>query len=388
MFIIALIIATVIPLTAFLGIRQLDLYRTGSSSVVAISFFWGMLAFGGAYLTNSAMLNAGLVSDEVFRRYTAPIVEEVLKGLFVIYLVRRPSFHYFVDGAIYGFAIGIGFAIIENYSYVIGTQQAAMGIAISRVLSTNLMHATGSALIGISLGYSRFERPGKAVAAGLAGLILALLVHIGFNNLVTRVSSSLLLIYAMGVGLGGVAFIASMIRQGLSEERTWIKEKLGEADRVTAGEAAVVDEFARISTLLEPISEQFGEDKARQVEDFLRAQAQLGIKRKMLDKLSDEKMLAAVQAQIDTLRVQMNEARQAVGAYTMLYVRNIFPPQTSPLWGQLDFAIAERQASRGSEPDAPSLWDTLGSRMAASSPSDRPDQSSSSTSNAPDADIS
>lgn len=379
MFIIALILATVVPLAAFFVIRQLDLYQTGSIPWVVGSFFWGVAAFGGAYVANTAMLNAGLVSPDVFRRYTAPIIEEVLKGLLLIYLVRRPQFHYFVDGAIYGFAIGIGFAVIENYTYVIGTQQAAIGIAVSRVLSTNLMHATGSALIGISLGYARFEKLGNALVAGLSGLILALLVHIGFNNLVTRVSSGLLLIYAMGVGLGGSVFIAFMIRRGLAEERTWIQEKLGEPDRVTAGEAAVVDDLANIQTLLQPIAEQFGEEKARQVAAFLRAQAQLGIKRKMLDKLNDDKMRSGVQAQVETLREKMNEARQEVGAYTMLYVRNIFPPQTSPLWGQLDLVIAERQAARPGEASGPSVWDTLGTRMPPAGDANQPD-------NIPDAD--
>ncbi|MBK9207159.1 MAG: PrsW family intramembrane metalloprotease [Anaerolineales bacterium] len=38
---------------------------------------------------------------------TAPILEEILKSLILIYLVKRAEFNYVVDGAIYGFGAGL-----------------------------------------------------------------------------------------------------------------------------------------------------------------------------------------------------------------------------------------------------------------------------------------
>ena len=58
-------------------------------------------------------------------------------------------------------------------------------------------------------------------------------LHLGFNNLVTRVNSGLLLIYAATTGITGLIVIAWSIRRGLQEEKAWIEEMLGEADRVT-----------------------------------------------------------------------------------------------------------------------------------------------------------
>ena len=56
-------------------------------------------------------------------------------------------------GAIYGFGVGIGFAVAENIFYLSNDAQGAGPmLAISRVLSTSLMHATASSLVGISLG--------------------------------------------------------------------------------------------------------------------------------------------------------------------------------------------------------------------------------------------
>jgi len=54
----------------------------------------------------------------VHATHTAPIVEEVFKSLILLYLVRRANTTFFVDGAVYGFAAGIGFAIAENMLYL------------------------------------------------------------------------------------------------------------------------------------------------------------------------------------------------------------------------------------------------------------------------------
>lgn len=311
MLIIALLIATIVPLIFLYVIYKLDLYGTGSFRIVLVCFAWGMVAFALAYFINRGFLSAGLITLDTLRQYFAPVAEEILKALILIYLVRRPNFTYFVDGAIYGFSIGIGFAIVENYSYVLGNATSMLGVAIGRVLSTNLMHASASALIGIAVGYARFQRSWRFLFSLLAGLLLALALHVGFNNLVTRVSSGWLLLYAAVVGFGSAGIIALAIKRGLAEERTWIEETLGEADRVTKGEAAVVHRIADMREILAPLAKRFGPEKASQIERFLMLQARLGILRKTLEKLQDEKMLRAVEAQMSDLRREMDDAQWA-----------------------------------------------------------------------------
>jgi len=155
---IALIMAALIPLSFLYAIKAIDFYQTGSVKLIAISAVWGVIAYLLAALINPALVNNGLASRDAMLRYFAPFIEEILKGIILIILVRRTEFKYFLDGAIYGFAAGIGFAIFENFEYIFGSSSVAIELAISRVLSTNLIHATGSALIGIALGLVRFER--------------------------------------------------------------------------------------------------------------------------------------------------------------------------------------------------------------------------------------
>nr|MBN1228275.1 PrsW family intramembrane metalloprotease [Anaerolineae bacterium] len=358
--VLAYAVATAVPLIALYVIFTLDLYGTGSFRTVLSCFAWGIVAFGLAFEFHTLLLNRGIIYYDTFARFVAPVTEEILKALLLIYLVRRPNFTYFVDGAIYGFAIGIGFAVFENYFYI-ADSYAAFGTAFSRVISTNLMHATTSAVVGIALGHARFQKFPTSVLTLLGGLLVGMAIHTGFNNMVTRVYSGLLLLYAATVGVAGFGFIAFMIKRGLQEGRKWIEEALGEADRVTAGEKAVVNQLSDIYDLLQPIRERFGEEKTKQVEQFLKLQAQLGIKRKTLDKLSDDRMRKGVEEQMDEIRARMDGVRRDVGAYVMLYVRAIIPPDTSPLWNMLENAIQQRIAERPASA-GPSLWAKLGER--------------------------
>ncbi len=155
--IIAIAVATAVPLVVLFILYTRDLYESGSYNLIALCVAWGGLMVGAAFILNTEIY--GRVGDiDAMIRFVAPIVEEILKAIILIILVRRENFTYFVDGAIYGFAVGIGFAVFENYFYLYQNEAEALSIAIGRVLSTNLMHATASAVVGTALGFSRFNR--------------------------------------------------------------------------------------------------------------------------------------------------------------------------------------------------------------------------------------
>jgi hypothetical protein len=308
-------------------------------------------------------MNQGWLSRLDVIRYSAPIIEEILKGLILWYLVSRPRFTYFVEGAVYGFAAGIGFAIVENFQYIQAAGDAGLMLAISRVISTNLIHATTTSTLGIFLGQARFEKSWmRRILVGSAGLLIAMLIHIGFNNLVTRVDSGLLLLYAAACGLASAGLIVFIIKRGLKTGKVWLEESLGMTDRVTSGEAAVVTRMESVDDILKPLAERFGDKKASQIKDFLTKQARLGFMRKSVERLSDERMKRGTEEEIAKLREQVDIARRSVGSYAMLYLRHTFPEDSSPMWGRLETLIQERAAARPAAGGV-NLWATLKSRQ-------------------------
>ncbi len=365
--IVAPVVATLIPLGFLYLVKRLDFYQTGSLRFIAISMVWGVIAYLLAAQIRQAFQYQFLIGDDQWVRVAAPFSEEILKGLILLYLIRHADFKYFLDGAIYGFATGIGFAIIENFQYMAENPGNTLVVALVRVVSANLMHATGCALIGIALGLARFDASRLRRSLYLAGaLVVAIGLHAGFNNMVnSKVNDLLVLLFAIAIGVGGAGIIYALTLRALSDERAWVHQEIGLTQGVTRGEASVVRKLESIEELLAPLAARFGPEKARQIEKFLFMQAQLAIHRKTLEKLQDPKMKAAIEAQMQELNSKMNAARRSVGVYCMLYLRNIFPADDSPLWDSLQARISARQPVAGK-----SLWSNLSDRMKTPSPTE------------------
>ena len=358
--ILGLLLAFIIPLL-FLGIiRKFDFYQTGQYRYIILCLVWGGIAYFLAVFTNRLIVGSGLATWDTVIRFSAPITEEFLKALFLLFLVQRPQFTYSVDGAVYGFASGIGFAVFENYEYVTSTPEIALAVALQRVFSTNLIHASSSAIVGITLGVFRLETTRSRWMILLAGIVLAIGQHMLFNNMVSR---GTYLVVAVGAGLVSTAYIYYSIRRGIQNARGWIKEKLGMDDRVTSGEAALVNHLESADEILAPIADRFGAEKASQVEVLLFLQARLGIKRKTLDSFQEnEKMRHAVETEMSEMRAQMEGIRRAIGTYVMLFVRGTYTEDVISVWDQMQAKIQAQSAETKGQKGG-GLWSSLDNRL-------------------------
>lgn len=378
---IAYAIAILLPILFLYIIYSQDLYGQGKFGHVLLAAGWGLAAFGGAYGLN------GLIGKALFNYYdnvvgissfgaqskvnllipvlVAPIVEEVLKSLILVYLGRRMT--YFIDGAIYGFASGIAFSILENIIiYIPGTGSGgqALLLAILRTFSTCLMHGAASALVGTAVGRFRYGRGGGRTVSVVLGWIAAIGLHMGFNRLAAYAEPGLgVLLGAFGIGIGGAVLIVAFIRWGLAEEKRWIGETLGggaAASGVTKQEVIRIQQYDQIDELLEPIVERFGEEKAEQVEEFLLKQAHLGIKRKTRSMSQDTREQARQDQEIEQLQQEMEAVRNKVGVYCMIYVRAIFPEDALDLSGMLQQRV---DAEKEVDMQKSLIWGALGKQF-------------------------
>jgi RsiW-degrading membrane proteinase PrsW (M82 family) len=372
MLIVGGFVAILLPLLFLYIIYTFDLYSSSSFGTVLVCFGWGLVAFGFALALNTGIAELvlkGSLGMEPAMAVTlsvvmvAPVVEEVLKSLSLVYSARRPEFTYFVDGAIYGFAVGIGFSILENLWYLFHHGNAGQGLLlpVSRSFSAVLMHGTASALVGIAVGRFRYGRGPTRVLTTLLGWGAAIALHSAFNYIIEFWEGPDLLLGAVGLGVGGVILVVLFIRWGLAEEKKWIEETLGVGLRVTQTEKALVRELHDLEDFLQPIQERFGKKKTGQVEAFLLKQAQLGIKQKSSEKVADPHLRAQIQDQIQELQLEIDNLRRQVGVYCMTYVRSIFPPDfVNQLWFDLEQRVGE---SRQRQPQF-DLWGKLASEAA------------------------
>lgn len=86
-----------------------------------------------------------------------------------------------IDAAIYGFASGAGFSLVENIWYIISNPlEFNMMTWIIRGFGTAIMHGGATALLAV-LFIAAINRSDKKILAAPTGLIFAILLHAGFN---------------------------------------------------------------------------------------------------------------------------------------------------------------------------------------------------------------
>lgn len=359
---IALGIAVIVPALFLALVRKFDLFGTGKFNVNLWVMAAGIAGYVIAAQINPALINSGLLTRNQVIRITAPILEELLKSLMLIYLVQRADFNYIVDGAIYGFGAGIGFAMIENIEYVSGNPEIALSIAIARVFSTNLIHATASGIIGTALAYRRGDSTWRGWLIILIGYCFSMAFHMGFN---TMVSGGAFLIFAIAFGFIGVGLILYVVRQGLKIQKKWVGETLGDQDRVTKGEVQIVRNIEDLKKLiLEPVKKQFGADKVPVVEKIIYNQAEMGVKRKLLESTPSESKRTEIEAIIQKLAQEMVLLQKEAGFYCMMFVRRVYLDQTTKVFDSLTLRIAE--SSTGQKGGG--LFDRASDRMKPSAP--------------------
>jgi RsiW-degrading membrane proteinase PrsW (M82 family) len=344
--VLASVFAVAIPAVFLLIIYTLDLYASRTFRLVMLCFAWGGIGgVGLAYVFNTyvsipLIRNQGWDSVWLYVAF-APFAEEILKSLVLLYVSRRSEFTYFVDGAIYGFASGIGFSIAENFFYIIYFPTSGIALPLVRSFSVCLMHGAASALVGAAIGRFRFQKRSGRGLAMLGGWGAAILLH-GFFNSVAKtywlsdlVGEAAVVPVQVGLGLAGVGLIALFISLGLREQRQWFAETLDRKSGVTGAEVRAAQAYSSIDDVLEPIVKQFPA-QAEQVSALLLHQAQMGIKRKVQQQLDDEKLQRQLEKEIAQLQAEMEALRKEIGPYVMTFVRAVFPEGMLDVWGRLE----------------------------------------------------
>jgi len=174
----------IVPVLCFLAaLLYLDSYKLVSMRSVVAVVACGLVVALGCYFVNAWLLHVSGMDLEAFTRYAGPFVEELGKGLVVVLLIRMHRIGFLVDAAIFGFAVGTGFAIVENIYYQHLIPDAGIGTWVLRGFGTAIMHGGTTAIFAV-LGLSMLERKHRSALVTFApGFALAVVLHSAFNHL-------------------------------------------------------------------------------------------------------------------------------------------------------------------------------------------------------------
>jgi RsiW-degrading membrane proteinase PrsW (M82 family) len=172
-----------LPVVGFLAV----LYTMDSFKLVSVRSVLGSVVAGGvAALVSLWLWNLmGLQVEQGNRlsHYDAPLLEEVLKCGIVASLIAFGRIGFLVDAAVHGFAVGAGFALIENLTYLRAFGISPWTLWLARGLGTAMLHGGATAIFGILSRALTNRYPRRPAAVFVPGLIAAIVIHFGFNQL-------------------------------------------------------------------------------------------------------------------------------------------------------------------------------------------------------------
>jgi len=209
------------PVVLFLGaLILMDSYKLVSWRSVAAALAAGVGSALVSLLVNRLLLQAGL-NEMVLHRTVAPVVEESAKAVYLVYLIRSARVGFLVDAAIMGFAVGTGFALVENIYFAGEMAGAGLGLWIVRGLGTAVMLGSATAIVAIISKTLTDRRGSTSLLLFLPGIALAAAVHGLFNHFIlTPLASAAAMVIAMPIVVGIV------FERSDKATRAWLGEGL------------------------------------------------------------------------------------------------------------------------------------------------------------------
>src|SRR5690349_2874704 len=160
----------------------MDSFRLVKPKSILMALLYGAAAALGCEALHIWLMPATGVDPRTFSRYVAPITEEIAKAALIGVLISRGRIGFLVDAGVQGFAVGTGFALLENVTYLRDFGDAPLMLWAVRGLGTGVLHGATTAMAGI-VGKAMADRHPRLRVPMAAGVALAVVTHSLYNHL-------------------------------------------------------------------------------------------------------------------------------------------------------------------------------------------------------------
>jgi protease PrsW len=317
-----------LPVLLFLGLLVfLDSFKLVSVRSVIVALVAGAAAALAGTWVNRWLLDATGLAPVALSRYAAPVVEEALKAVWVVVLLRRGRVGFLVDAAILGFAVGAGFALVENVEYLGALDEPRVLLWLARGFGTAILHGATAAIFAMLAKALADRHPGQPVLTRIPGLAAAIGAHSLYNHFLVSplLAASLLLV-------GLPLLVILVFERSERATREWLGVGLDTdleiVDSILSGQALET----RIGEYLRSLRAHFPGEVVADMLCLVRLQAELAIRAKGL-LLAREAGLEAPLG--DDVRARLAELRYlegSIGRTGLLALKPLLRQGARDLW--------------------------------------------------------
>ncbi|MFH2053358.1 MAG: PrsW family glutamic-type intramembrane protease [bacterium] len=305
------------PVLVFLAaLLWFDSFRLVRFRLVAAALGMGAVCAGIGYAVNNALLSLLQIPLVTFAVIVAPLVEEGLKAAWGGWLSASGRVGFLIDGLILGFAVGTGFALVENLYYLHHLGRAPLLVWIVRGLGTALMHGGSAAVFMVILqGFGRHEGE-SGRRPWLAALAAAVLLHTTFNRFMDRP------LLATGLLLAALPLILGLAyRLGERRLRRWLGDGFDQDARLLELLKSGAVSSTHLGLALQDLTRRFSGHAIADMLALLRLQAELNIMAKGRLLLIEQGFEPAPHAELGTMLREVRGLEDRIGRAGLLALR-------------------------------------------------------------------
>jgi RsiW-degrading membrane proteinase PrsW (M82 family) len=319
---------SVLPVFLFLGaLVLLDSYKLIPLRAILLAVAAGSVAAVAGYAVNSWLRPALALDLAHFSMYVAPVVEELLKAIYVVWLIRRSKVGFVADAATYGFAVGTGFAFVENVLLLQSYPSATIWAWIVRGFGTALMHGGTTAIVAMMTRTLQKRATGFHPKAVLPGLAAAMLLHSLFNQfLVSPLLATALIVLVLP------SIMVVLFQKSERETRTWLGTGFDMDQELLRVIRAGAVSDTPVGQYLKELRTSFPPEIVVDTMCLLRLRAELGVRAKGMLLLREAGFEAAADPSLPAKLQEMRYLERSIGRTGMRALKPFIQISSQDLW--------------------------------------------------------
>ena len=321
------IVFSVLPVMLFLlFLFVMDSFKLVSGKIVLASFFWGISCAFVAYIINSFAIDTFSHGLQAHSKYIAPLLEELIKTGFVIYLVSVKRVGFTIDAAIYGFATGAGFSMVENIYYMNIFPDASSLVWIIRGFGTALMHGGCTAIFAVIFVGGKIKEKGSLLSF-LIAITSVYFIHSAFNHFYINP-----VIQTLGIIIILPLFFIIVFRYTINQLGEWLEVEFSSEIEmlrmINRGELS----STKAGAYLLSIKEQFSKEVIFDMYCYLRIYMELSIKAKSNMMLKESGLEIVKDPDISDKLAEFKMLRKRIGKVGELVLSPLIRMNYRNLW--------------------------------------------------------
>ena len=294
--------------------------------IVWAILFGSVVAVVCSYV-NPALWRSMNITWTEYTWYGSPFVEEALKATFLVYLIRRKRIAFMVDALIYGFAIGAGFALVENANAFSDLEDRRMVVWMVRGFGTAIMHGGVTAILSIISQYYSSRYGSNRFVVYIPGLLLAAGIHSFFNHFIVPAQ------YAPAVIILTLSLIVAITFR-ISERKTrdWLGVRFDTDQELLEMINTGKTSESRIGEYLKSLQERFPGEVVADMLCMLRIHLELSVRAKGMLLMREAGFKTQRDPDVEERLTELKYLERSIGKTGLLAISPMLNMSDKELW--------------------------------------------------------